>query len=185
MFWGLVICVIAAAGIVTYSGMKYFRDNVQHQSEMLGESIVEFSDEDVPLAYFSDVDGMFALRDESLKVIDLVNAERTKAGAGELSESDLLYSAASVRAAELEELFSHNRPDGKICFTVLNDFNITSKARAENIASGHSSPEQVVEAWMKSDGHKKNILNPAFNNIGVGVYEDSSGKLLWVQLFTD
>ena len=200
LFRGIIVCLVVVAGVFAYAGIVHLLTGSQ-PSEALGDSISEVvgdsinsADEGsildlfgkgVPLTGFSDQNENAALREYAVRVIELVNEERIKAGFEALAESDLLYGAASVRAAELETLFSHNRPDGSLCFTVFGDFNLSCKARAENIAAGHKSPEIVVEAWMKSEGHRKNILNPAYGNIGVGVFQDAAGKLCWVQLFSD
>lgn len=52
----------------------------------------------------------------------------------------------------------------------------------ENIAMGYPTAEAVMDGWMNSDGHRKNILNSDFTKIGIGVYS-SGGTLYWVQLF--
>ena len=84
------------------------------------------------------------------------------------------------RADELKEKYCHDRPDGTSCFTVLDDVNINGySAVGENIALGQRSPEQVVEAWMNSEGHRRNIMNEDFEKIGVGF----ASNFGWVQLF--
>ena len=95
-----------------------------------------------------------------------------------------LSAAAQVRAQEIDVSFSHTRPDGTSCFTVLKDFGISYRACGENIAKGSPSPARVVEGWMNSAGHRANILNANFTAIGVGVYADAAGTLHWAQLFT-
>ena len=192
--------LVVVAGVFAYIGIAQPLTGSQPGealgeaiSEVVGEStnsavadsIIDIFEDSIPLAAVSGLDENSVLREYALRVIELVNEERAKAGVDALMESDLLYAAASVRAAELGTLFSHNRPNGSLCFTVFGDFNISSKARAENIAAGQKSPENVVEAWMKSEGHRNNILSSAYNNIGVGVFQDASGKLSWVQLFSD
>ncbi|MCI9584751.1 hypothetical protein D3Z50_00045 [Clostridiaceae bacterium] len=112
----------------------------------------------------------------------IVNEERQKAGRGELDWSDTLSEAASERAKELTELFSHSRPDGRDCFTVLSEYSIGSMAAGENIAMGQRTPQEVMNAWMNSKGHRENILNASFDTIGVGCYEEN-GVYYWVQLF--
>ncbi len=112
----------------------------------------------------------------------IVNEERQKAGRGELDWSDTLSEAASERAKELTELFSHSRPDGRDCFTVLSEYSIGSMAAGENIAMGQRTPQEVMNAWMNSKGHRENILNASFDTIGVGYYEEN-GVYYWVQLF--
>ena len=116
------------------------------------------------------------------QVLNLVNIERRKAGVSPLKLSRYLNDAAAIRAEEITQVFSHTRPDGSSCFTVLdkNYYNV-----GENIAEGQSTPEEVMNSWMNSPGHRANILKPEFTELGVGyVYDDSSEyKHYWVQLF--
>ena len=116
------------------------------------------------------------------EVIRLTNSEREKAGLPPLTEYSLLSEAAAKRAQELAELFSHRRPDGSLCFSLLNDYGIDNWGAAENIAQYYPTPEAAVEAWMNSDGHRDNILTTDMSEIGVGVYK-TDGKIFWVQLF--
>ena len=53
----------------------------------------------------------------------------------------------------------------------------------ENIAWGQKTPEQVMEGWMNSAGHRANILNASYTEIGVGFYQNASGVNYWSQLF--
>ena len=115
------------------------------------------------------------------EVAALVNAERAKAGLGPLGSLDSLSAAAKKRAGELVRLYSHTRPGGRGCFTVLDDYGIEISAGAENIAVGQDTPAEVMQAWMKSAGHKKNILGN-YDRLGVGVHV-KNGKIYWVQLF--
>lgn len=112
------------------------------------------------------------------EVLRLVNIEREKAGLAPLEYLTAGQAAADVRAAEIRELFGHTRPDGSRCFTVLQEYDITFYAAGENIAYGYTTPEAVVEAWMNSDGHRANILNPEFTALAVGMDDNH-----WVQLF--
>ena len=118
------------------------------------------------------------------EVVRLVNIERENAGLAPLAVDATLSAAAQVRAQEIDVSFSHTRPDGTSCFTVLKDFGISYRACGENIAKGSPSPARVVEGWMNSAGHRANILNANFTAIGVGVYADAAGTLHWAQLFT-
>ena len=116
------------------------------------------------------------------QVLNLVNIERRKAGVSPLKLSRYLNDAAAIRAEEITQVFSHTRPDGSSCFTVLdkNYYNV-----GENIAEGQSTPKEVMNSWMNSPGHRANILKPEFTELGVGyVYDGSSEyKHYWVQLF--
>ncbi len=111
------------------------------------------------------------------EVIKLCNEERESAGLAPLEKSDSLTDSAAVRAGELPSKFSHTRPDGSSCFTVITE---KGKTRGENIAAGYENPGQVVEGWMNSPGHRANILDPDFTQIGVGYNESGN---YWVQLF--
>lgn len=118
------------------------------------------------------------------QVVDLVNAERAKAGLNPLTLDKEIEGAALVRAKEIEISFAHTRPDGRSFSTALKDRGITFKSAGENIAWGQRSPEAVMDAWMNSDGHRANILNPRFTKIGVGYYQNTAGRNYWTQLFT-
>ncbi|MBQ5417684.1 MAG: Ig-like domain-containing protein [Oscillospiraceae bacterium] len=114
------------------------------------------------------------------EVIKLVNKERSKRGLDPLTTTDKLRDAAEKRAKELGKSFSHTRPNGTSCFTVLGEYGISYSAAGENIANGQDTPEEAMESWMNSEMHKKNILNPDYTGIGVAYDEDTDS---WVQIF--
>ena len=116
------------------------------------------------------------------EVIRLVNAERAKQGLSALSRNDGAVNVSRVRAKEIVTSFSHTRPDGRSCFTAASDLGVAYKTAGENIAYGYSTPAQVVNGWMNSEGHRKNILSKSFSKIGVGCYS-SGGVLYWSQFF--
>ncbi len=118
------------------------------------------------------------------EVIRLVNVEREKRGLKKLSKNTKVCSAANKRAKEITQKFSHTRPNGKECFTVLSEYGVRSTYSGENIAMGSPTPKDVVKLWMDSKGHKANILNPNFKSMGVGVAEKNGAKY-WVQLFVN
>lgn len=118
------------------------------------------------------------------QVVNLVNAERTKAGLGSLTADQGIQSAALVRAKEIETSFSHTRPNGSSFSTVLTENGISFSGSGENIAWGQRTPEEVMNGWMNSEGHRANILNPKFTRIGVGFYQNQAGQNYWTQLFT-
>lgn len=118
------------------------------------------------------------------QVVKLVNAERAKAGLAALTMQSDITSAANVRAKEIKQSFSHTRPNGSSFSSVLKEQGVSFRGAGENIAYGQKTPEQVMEGWMNSSGHRANILNANFKNIGVGYYQDARGVNYWVQLFT-
>ncbi|MBS6396366.1 MAG: CAP domain-containing protein [Clostridiales bacterium] len=118
------------------------------------------------------------------QVVRLVNEERAKAGLSALTMDTKVTAAANVRAKEIKQSFSHTRPDGTGFSTALKEQGVSYRGSGENIAWGQRSPEEVMNGWMNSAGHRANILNSSFKNIGVGYYEDAQGTKHWVQLFT-
>lgn len=116
------------------------------------------------------------------EVIRLVNVERANVGLPPLVKNEKACQAAEKRAAEIGISFSHTRPDGRACYTILDDMGIGYVTCGENIASGHPTAAAVVRGWMNSPGHRANILNEDYAEIGVGVWS-VDGILHWTQLF--
>ena len=119
------------------------------------------------------------------QVVELVNVERAKEGLAALTFDEQMGNAALVRAKETEQSFSHTRPDGRSFSTALTDAGVTYRSAGENIAYGQKTPQQVVEGWMNSPGHRANIMNSGFTRIGVGYYQNSAGVNYWTQLFAN
>ncbi len=117
------------------------------------------------------------------QVVKLVNQERAKAGLNALTIDRKAAAAAQVRAKETEINFSHTRPNGNSFGTALAEQGVSYRNAGENIAWGQKTPEQVMQAWMNSAGHRANILNAKFTAIGVGYYRNASGVNYWTQLF--
>ena len=113
------------------------------------------------------------------EVIRLTNIERENAGLDPLVEDSTAMEYAQIRANELLELFSHDRPNGETGGMY------SHYSFGENIAKGSKTPEAVVQGWMNSTGHRNTILadySTYGNKIGVGVAE-KNGTLYWVQEF--
>ena len=119
------------------------------------------------------------------EVIRLVNTERTKAGLSALVENNEISRIARIKSEDFikNNYFAHNSPTYGTPFDMLRSFGITFTAAAENIASGQKTAAEVMNTWMNSSGHRANILNPAYNQIGVGVARDNNGNLFWTQMF--
>ena len=101
-----------------------------------------------------------------------------------LSISEKMLLAASTRAEELTDYYDHTRPDGRDCFTVLDECDISYSSAGENIAAGQTSPENVLNSWMNSAGHRENILSENFVHLGTGYAYGGIYGHNWVQLFT-
>lgn len=147
-------------------------------------------DDAIPVFKMNATDNASDILDDTyaLEVINLVNQERVAAGLDELVIDEGLCEVAAVRAAEIQSLFSHTRPDGSSCFTALEDIGVQHTLTGENIAIGQASPQAVVQAWMESPGHRENILNPSFTRIGVASLANSDGNYggyAWAQFFAN
>ena len=119
------------------------------------------------------------------EVLRIANAERMNEGLQPLTMFAEMQTATDIRALEIVESFSHTRPDGTDCFTVLDEVGVSYSTAGENIAAGYQNPASVMDSWMNSPGHRANILNAGFKHIGVG-YTYSQGSYYgayWVQLF--
>lgn len=124
-----------------------------------------------------------AMRD---RVVALMNEQRSAAGVGAISQSGTLNGVAQRRAMEIVGNFSHTRPNGSSCFTILDESGIGYMHAGENIAMGYVSAEEVMNGWMNSEGHRANILSSNFSQVGIGVYAAEGGHgFYWVQIFTD
>lgn len=108
-----------------------------------------------------------------LEILRLVNVERAKLGRKELKFGDFYYEAAKVRAKEIDTYFSHTRPDGSGCFTVLEPLGLSINDRyaGENCARYFNDAETVVKRFMNSEAHRQNIMYPKFDYLAVAVYE--------------
>ena len=124
----------------------------------------------------------------SQQVMTLVNKERTRRGLNALVLGGAnLNAATELRARELAEVNSHTRPDGTSCFTVLNTFNVKDQAVGEVAAWGSRSPEEVVNSWMNSDGHRAILLDPEARKMCVSCYYDTNSDYgtNWAMLVTE
>lgn len=124
------------------------------------------------------------------EVLSLVNQERVRNGLEKLTWGDSCAEAADIRAQELVKLYAHTRPDGTSWDTACQEPNNGARyVEGENLVVGSSavSPETTVAAWMNSEAHRANILNPDFTKLSVGFYFDPSSqyKTHWSQYFAN
>ena len=118
------------------------------------------------------------------EVYEITNNYRSLVGVSSLTLDSSLVEAASIRAKELNDSFSHTRPNGSSCFTVLSELGISYGTAGENIAAGYSSSQSVMEGWRSSSGHYQNIISSKFKKIGIGV-NIINNQYYWVQIFSN
>lgn len=116
------------------------------------------------------------------EVIRLVNEIRAQNGLGTLKEDWQLSRVAQYKSQDMKDngYFSHTSPTYGSPFDMMKSFGISYRSAAENIAKGQSTPQQVVNAWMNSQGHRANILNKNYTHIGVGYVKSGN---IWTQMF--
>lgn len=122
------------------------------------------------------------------RVVELLNELRANQGVAPLKVNDKLNRAAESHSADMadNDFFSHRGSDGDTMRERTRDEGYDWRALGENIAAGQNTPEEVVDAWYGSSGHRRNMLNPVFEEIGVGYVEDTDGRgygEYWTQVF--
>ncbi|MEV7187743.1 CAP domain-containing protein [Kitasatospora sp. NPDC093102] len=116
-------------------------------------------------------------------VLALVNEHRRRAGLGPLRTDDRLRASARAHSADMARrgYFDHTDPDGGNPPDRMRAAGYPDPA-AENLARGQRSPHEVVQAWMNSPGHRKNIMKPEVTTLGVGIHLGDGGPW-WTQHF--
>jgi uncharacterized protein YkwD len=140
---------------------------------------------------------MRALTAAEQAIVDLVNAERASLGLAPVTFDATLTYAAGFHSTQMATRSNAMRsnpgnamqhtlygvmaptPASRLDFAGYDDW----RTYGENIAFGYTTALSVMQAWMNSPGHRENILNPAFTQIGVGIVADSAGYLFWTQEF--
>ena len=129
----------------------------------------------------------YVYADFESEVLDLVNAERAAQGLHPLNADTNLATAARDHSEDmgLQDYFSHTSLDGRTVPDRITAAGYSYNTYGENIAAGQPTPERVVDAWMESSGHRANILNPIYCDIGVGYayLANSTYRHYWTQDF--
>jgi len=116
------------------------------------------------------------------QVLELTNQERAKQGLPALQLDVELSKVAREKSNDMQTkgYFDHNSPTYGSPFDMMKAYGISYRTAGENIAMGQRTPEEVVNAWMNSEGHRANILNPNFTHIGIGHVAQGN---YWTQMF--
>lgn len=122
---------------------------------------------------------------QAREVLDLVNAERAKQGLRALVLSTELTNVATEKAKDMMQngYFDHTSPTYGSPFDMMRRFGVQYSSAGENIAAGQKTPQEVMNSWMNSSGHRANILNKDFEQLGVGYVTGGEYGTYWVQMF--
>ena len=122
---------------------------------------------------------------EQVEVLNLVNKERKANGLKPLTLNKELSNVANIKSRDMIEkgYFDHTSPTYGSPFDMMKKFNISYNTAGENIAMGQKTPSEVMNSWMNSSGHRANILNSTYTELGVGIQKDSNGTIYWTQMF--
>lgn len=166
------------------------KDNEIVNSNLEKEEVTDIEDkyyEDISkedINEYKDIQSENTYTDLINEVYEITNNYRSLVGVSSLTLDSSLVEAASIRAKELNDSFSHTRPNGSSCFTVLSELGISYGTAGENIAAGYSSSQSVMEGWRSSSGHYQNIISSKFKKIGIGV-NIVNNQYYWVQIFSN
>jgi uncharacterized protein YkwD len=119
------------------------------------------------------------------QILDLVNQERAKVGADPLKINEQLDLAADLHTLDQAKMnkMSHTGSNGSTMGDRITNAGYVFSSAGENVAYGFADAAAVVKGWMNSEGHRKNILNPNYKEIGVGYAEGADGRPYWTQDF--
>lgn len=175
---------------VTSTNTYIDKDNEIVNSNLEKEEVTDIEDkyyEDISkedINEYKNIQSENTYTDLINEVYEITNNYRSLVGVSSLTLDSSLVEAASIRAKELSDSFSHTRPNGSSCFTVLSELGISYGTAGENIAAGYSSSQSVMEGWRSSSGHYQNIISSKFKKIGIGV-NIVNNQYYWVQIFSN
>jgi len=141
--------------------------------------------EKAPINYEDQTAQAPATSNYERRVAELVNVERQKNGLAPLAFDSSISNVARIKSKDMSDnnYFAHQSPTYGSAADMLTQNGIRYSAWGENIAAGQRTPEEVVNAWMNSPGHRANILGSQFTKIGVGYVNGS--RPYWTQMFTN
>ena len=118
------------------------------------------------------------------QVLNLVNSARAKENLAPLKLNSALSNVAQAKSEDMQKnnYFDHTSPTYGSPFDMMKKFGISYLSAGENIAKGQKTAEAVVNAWLNSEGHRANILNKNFTDMGLG-YVNTGGTTYWTQMF--
>lgn len=169
----IVFILILLAGYAWYIGAFNRLPGIIEEGRVILTPLPLRSTEDNPQSYLT-----------KSGVIDFTNRERIKHGLIPLKENEKLNSSAGTKAEDmfLKQYFEHQSPTGEKVSDLANEMDYKFIILGENLAMGNfKNDEDLVKAWMDSPGHRENILNPDYQEIGISVIKGTfEGKSVWM-----
>lgn len=128
--------------------------------------------------------GTGTLTADASRILQLCNAERAKVGAKPLKANADLTKLATMKSQDIvqKNYFSHQSPTYGSPFDMMKTYGISYMYAGENLAINQNA-DAAHTAWMNSEGHRRNILNPDFTEIGIGIYAKGNGSFVYTQMF--
>lgn len=161
----------------TYENIIDKEETNQTKSSKINEQSSYHDDSNETSNNEKNTSQIISMDEEEQNMIDLINKTRMENGLNQLTFDPNLYSIAKIRANEITELFSHNRPNGEPFYTISNIVD------GENLARfGAGDALSTFNGFMNSKNHKENILYSSFKRVACFKLNDN-GKVYWVQLF--
>lgn len=120
--------------------------------------------------------------EEAGKLLELINAERKKAGLYEYQTNEELQNAAAVRAEEISKVFESKRPDGSEMHTIYAENGIRVAYYGESIRTGYETASGIFKAMIKDQSDSSSILDTDYTHIGIGIYKNAKNTY-WAILY--
>lgn len=162
--------------IIIIPGERLIGTYINPIAEKPIENITPVAKEETPTVVPEEneqaIDYQIDITETIQKIFELTNKAREENSLSALTYNKDIQAAADLRAKEISTKFSHTRPDGSSCHTVVENYDY--KVTGENLIMADnplSEPEILLDTWMNSEGHRANILLPDFTSIAIGLYE--------------
>ena len=113
------------------------------------------------------------------ELLILINLERAKVGAQALTYRPEIEQASNLRAQEASQAWSHTRPNGMPYYTA------DERIWGENLAKNYGTAQDILNAWMNSESHRRNILNTKFKGACIGTFEQGGKSIISLEFTKD
>lgn len=188
LFWGIPAISFAQQLHTVQRGDTMWRISVHYQvglSEIIAANPHIKNPNLIYPGQKINIPGYGAAKSIDNDVVQLTNKEREKHGLKALAADWELSRLARYKSADMRDknYFSHRSPTYGDPFSMMRSFGISYRGGAENIAAGQRTANEVVQAWMNSPSHRRNILNGSYTHMGSGYASGGAYGHYWTQIF--